>query len=69
MKMVANMAENAPAADGTKPTAMTEQDKKIIKSMSSMNMQLVEALDVDQQGLAFDVKMTMQPRATQELAK
>lgn len=60
MKMVANMAQNAPATDGNKPTAMTEQDKQMIKAMSTMKMQLVESFDIHPNGLAFDVKMTME---------
>jgi hypothetical protein len=60
MKMVANMAQNAPAADGNKPAAMTEQDRQMIEAMSNMKMQLVESFDVDPSGLAFDVKMTME---------
>ena len=60
MKMVANMAENAPQTDGTKPTAMTDQEKEMIKAMSSMNMQIVESFDIDPNGVAFDIKMTMQ---------
>ncbi|WP_455200271.1 hypothetical protein [Kaarinaea lacus] len=60
MKMIANMAENAPPADGTKPTAMTHQEKEMIKAMSSMNMQIVESFDIDPNGVAFDVKMMME---------
>jgi len=60
MKMIANMAENAPQADATKPTAMTDQEKQMIKALSNMNMQIVESFDIDPNGVAFDVKMTME---------
>ena len=60
MKMVANMAETAPQTDTTKPTAMTDQEKEMIKAMSSMNMQIVESFDIDPNGVAFDIKMTME---------
>lgn len=60
MKMIATMAENAPQADKTKPTAMTDQEKQMVKAMSSMKMQIVESFDIDPNGVAFDVKMTME---------
>ncbi|WP_455223036.1 hypothetical protein [Kaarinaea lacus] len=60
MKMIATMAENAPPAEGNKPTAMTEQDKQMIQAMSAMKMQIVESFDIDPNGLAFDVKLTME---------
>ena len=58
--MIANMAENAPQADATKPTAMTDQEKQMIKALSNMNMQIVESFDIDPNGVAFDVQMTME---------
>jgi len=60
MKMVANVAQNAPPADGNKPAAMSEQDKKMIEAMSSMKMQFVESFDINSDGLTFDVKMTIE---------
>ena len=60
MKMVASMAENAPQTDNTKPTSMTDQEKEMIKAMSNMKMQFVESFDIDPDGVAFDVKMTME---------
>ena len=60
MKMIANMAENAPQADATKPTAMTDQEKQMITAMSNMNMQIVESFDIAPNGVAFDVNMTME---------
>ncbi|MCI0506960.1 MAG: hypothetical protein L0Z73_12735 [Gammaproteobacteria bacterium] len=60
MKMVANIAQNAPQTEGNKPAAMTDQEKEMIKAMSSMKMQFVESFDIDPNGIAFDVKMTME---------
>ncbi|WP_455196571.1 hypothetical protein [Kaarinaea lacus] len=60
MKMVANVAQNTPPADGNKPTAMSEQDKKMIGAMSTMKMQFVESFDINSDGLTFDVKITME---------
>ncbi|HEY5601708.1 MAG TPA: hypothetical protein VIM41_01215 [Gammaproteobacteria bacterium] len=60
MKMVANMAQNAPQAGASKPAVMSEQEKEMLKAMSSMKMQFVESLDVDPNGMAFDIKMTME---------
>ncbi|WP_455208760.1 hypothetical protein [Kaarinaea lacus] len=60
MKMVANIAQNAPQSDGNKPAAMTDQEKQMIQAMSTMKMQFVESFDIDPNGVAFDIKMTME---------
>jgi hypothetical protein len=59
MKMVANIAQTAPQTEGNKPAAMTEQDKQMLQAMSTMKMQFVESFDIDPNGIAFDVKMTI----------
>ena len=58
MKFVTAAAQNVPQGDDTK-VAMTAKDKAMLEAMGKINMQVVESFDVDQAGINFGMKMTL----------
>jgi replicative DNA helicase len=59
MKLITSAAQNIPSPDGDQNAVMTEKDKAMLEAMSNIKMQFVESFDIDKNGVAFDVKMTM----------
>ena len=59
MKFVSDMALNAEGPQGKVADQLSAQDKAMFEQMSKTNAQINETFDITPQGLAFDVKMSM----------
>ena len=64
MRFIANMSQAQlsalPADVQTPKPEMTDKEKAMLEEMSKLKLQLVESFDIENKGMAFDVKMMME---------
>ena len=59
MSLIASAAKESAAAtaDANQPTSLTDREKAMLDAMSKTRMQFVEVMDIQKEGIAFDIKM------------
>lgn len=58
MSLIASTAkESATGTTENQPASLTEQEQAMLDAMSNTKMQFVETLDIQKEGIAFDIKM------------
>ena len=59
MSLIAGAARESATAtsDNNQPASLSDKEKAMLDAMSNTRMQLVEVMDIQKEGIAFDVKM------------